>query len=480
MKPAAFLTTPVYYVNDVPHIGHSYCTLATDTLARYERLRLGEENVFFLTGTDENSQKTVDAAAKAGIDTATYLEDMATKWQNCWDTIGISYNDFIRTTQQRHIDTVHELFQKIYDKGDIYKGTYKGLYCTGCETFKKTLDLSEDGRCLDHPNQDIKKLDETNYFFRLSAYQEPLLKWFEDNPDWLQPRSRTNEIVSFLKSGLEDVSVSRETAEFGISLPMDPSHKVYVWFDALINYYSATRTEGREDFWQSAYHIIGKDITRFHCVIWPAMLMSAGIELPKGVFAHGFFTVNGTKMSKSLGNVISPVALSEQYGNDALRAGLLSSFEFGNDGDFSADNFAEFYRTKLAGGVGNLFNRVTVLITKFCDGQVTDPEHCQLGQEMKDKFDDLMEKKQLKGAYDFYFATVDAANQRLNETEVWKLVKVDADAAAKIFTELYGYLWFLTDMAEVLLPESAPKMRAMVGENGKVGAAEIMFNSGRE
>jgi methionyl-tRNA synthetase len=479
MKSSVFLTTPIYYVNDIPHIGHSYCTLATDTLARFARTQVGAENSFFLTGTDENSQKTVDAAAKAGVSTKIYLEDMAARWRACWDTIGISYDDFIRTTEQRHIDTVHDLFQKIYDKGDIYKGTYKGLYCTGCETFKKSSDLNEDGRCVDHPNQDIKQLDEENYFFRLSAYEKPLLEWYEQNPDWLQPKSKKNEILSFIKSGLEDVSVSRETAEFGISLPMDPAHKVYVWFDALINYYSATRTPEKEHFWASAYHIIGKDITRFHCVIWPAMLMAAGISLPKGVFAHGFFTIDGTKMSKSLGNVISPVDLSAQYGNDALRAGLLSSFEFGSDGDFSADNFAEFYRTKLAGGVGNLFNRVTVLIHKFCDGNVAEPENGAVGQDLKDTFKALMEKKQLKGAYDFYFATVDAANQRLNETEVWKLAKVDPAAAAKIFTELYGYLWFLADMAEVLLPESAPKMRAMVGTEGKVGEAVILFDSGR-
>ena len=480
MKETAYLTTPVYYVNDVPHIGHSYCTLATDALARFARKKLGEDRVFFLTGTDENSQKTVDAAAKAGISIDAYLQDMAARWQSAWDTIGISYNDFIRTTEQRHIDTVHDLFQRIYDKGDIYKGTYQGLYCTGCETFKKTSDLNEAGQCTDHPNQQIKQLDETNYFFRLSAYEKPLLEWYEQNPDWLQPKSRKNEIISFLKSGLEDVSVSRETAEFGISLPMDPAHKVYVWFDALINYYSGVQTPEREHFWNSAYHIIGKDITRFHCVIWPAMLMAAGIPLPQGVFAHGFFTIDGVKMSKSLGNVISPVALSEEYGNDALRAGLLSSFEFGNDGDFSAENFAEFYRTKLAGGVGNLFNRVTVLITKFCEGQVSLENQAMDFSAQTQAFDALLEQKQLKAAYDFYFATVDAANQRLNETEVWKLAKVDAEAAGKIFTELYGYLECLADMAEVLLPESAPKMKKMVGENGQVGAAEILFDSGRK
>ena len=212
MKETAYLTTPVYYVNDVPHIGHSYCTLATVALARFARKKLGEDRVFFLTGTDENSQKTVDAAAKAGISIDAYLQDMAARWQSAWDTIGISYNDFIRTTEQRHIDTVHDLFQRIYDKGDIYKGTYQGLYCTGCETFKKTSDLNEAGQCTDHPNQQIKQLDETNYFFRLSAYEKPLLEWYEQNPDWLQPKSRKNEIISFLKSGLEDVSVSRETA----------------------------------------------------------------------------------------------------------------------------------------------------------------------------------------------------------------------------------------------------------------------------
>lgn len=475
MTKRAYLTTPIYYVNDIPHIGHSYCTLATDTLARYARTKLGTDNVFFLTGTDENSQKTVDAAAKAGVSIDDYLEDMAARWRDCWDTIGVAYDDFIRTTEDRHVATVHDLFQRIYDQGDIYKGTYQGLYCTGCETFKKSSDLNQDGRCLDHPNQDIKKLDEENYFFRLSAYEDKLLEWYQQHPDWLQPESRKNEIVSFLKSGLEDVSVSRETAEFGISLPMDPAHKVYVWFDALINYYSATCTPKREAFWEVAFHVIGKDITRFHCIIWPAMLMAADIPLPKGVFAHGFFTIDGTKMSKSLGNVISPVDLSAQYGNDALRAGLLSSFEFGSDGDFSNENFAEFYRTKLAGGVGNLFNRVTVLIHKFCEGQVGEPERCAVGQDLQQKFDHLMERKQIKAAYDFYFATVDAANQRLNETEVWKLAKTDPEAAGKIFTELYGYLCFLTEMAEVLLPESAPKMKAMVGEDGKVGEAVILF-----
>ncbi len=469
-----YFTTPIYYVNDVPHIGHAYCTLATDTLARYWRQRLGAENVWFLTGTDENSQKTVDAAAKAGQPIEAYLDEMAAQWRAAWDDIGISYDDFIRTTEDRHLAIVHELFQTIFDKGDIYKGTYKGLYCTGCEAFKTEQELDEHGHCPAHkrvPDQ----LEEDNYFFRLSAYEDKLLAFYQQNPNWLQPESRRNEIVSFIKSGLQDVSVSRETAEFGISLPMDPQHKVYVWFDALINYYSAIKNTDQESFWGHVEHIIGKDITRFHCVIWPAMLMSAGVSLPQGAFGHGFFTIDGTKMSKSLGNVVSPVEVSERFGSDGLRAGLLSSFEFGNDGDFSMSQLEDFYNSKLAGGVGNLFNRVIVLLHKFMDGTAPETNRCEDAKQLEAKFDALIEGKKLKGAYDFFFATVDVANQRLNETEVWKLAKVDREAATEIFTELYGYLEFLTHMAETLLPESAPKMKAMLGGDGKVGEAEILF-----
>ncbi len=475
MTKKVYLTTPIYYVNDIPHIGHSYCTLATDTLARYWRKELGKENVFFLTGTDENSQKTVDAAAKTGEDIYEYLERMATNWRSTWDRIGISYDDFIRTTEERHVSTVHQIFQKIYDRGDIYKGTYKGLYCTGCEAFKKESDLDEEGNCPDH-KRPPEVLEEENYFFRLSAYTDALLELYEQNPEWLEPESRRNEILQFIKSGLEDVSVSRETAEFGIPLPMNEKHKVYVWFDALINYYSAMQTEDRKDFWNHAHHIIGKDITRFHCIIWPAMLLAAGIEVPKSVFAHGFFTVDGTKMSKSLGNVIDPVELADQFGNDALRSGLLSSFEFGNDGDFSAENFAQFYNSKLASGVGNLFNRVTVLLHKFMEGEAPEIQHCKESDELGKRFKNLVEGNQLKGAYDFFFEVVDMANQRLNETEVWKLAKTDPEAAKKIFAELYGYLYFLTEMAEVLLPESYIAMKSMLGDGKSIGKAVIMFD----
>lgn len=466
-----YFTTPIYYVNDVPHIGHAYCTLATDTLVRYWRQYQEKDSVWFLTGTDENSQKTVDAAVKAGEPIAHYLENMAGCWRDTWDQIGISYDDFIRTTEPRHVETVHQVFQTIFDKGDIYKGDYQGLYCTGCESFKTTSELDEIGNCPDH-QRPPQSISEENYFFKLSAYQNKLLKFYEANPNWLQPESRKNEILSFIKSGLQDISISRETAEFGISLPVDDSHKVYVWFDALLNYLSAIKNTDQASLAADMHHIIGKDITRFHCVIWPAMLMSAGIDLPKSVFAHGFFTVDGTKMSKSLGNVVSPVAIIEHFGRDGLRAGLLSSFEFGNDGDFSMSQLEDFYNTKLAGGVGNLFNRVIVLLRKFTDGNMP---VSQFRSEEISQFNKFMEQKRLKGAYDFFFRTVDEANQLLNETEVWKLAKTDPDAAQIIFTKLYGYLEFLTHMSAVLLPESTPKMQAMLGQDGKVGEAVILF-----
>ena len=328
------------------------------------------DNVFFLTGTDENSQKTVDAAAKAGKEVEPYLDEMAENWKTTWEQCGLSFNDFLRTTEKRHVECVKSLMQKLYDNGDVYKGKYKGLYCTGCETFYKESDLDENGHCPDHKKPPIE-LEEENYFFKLSKYEKPLLEYYEKNPDFLVPEKRKNEILSFIRSGLEDLSISRETAEIGIPFPFDENHKVYVWVDALIHYLSVLDVPGENEFWNNSdvTHIIGKDITRFHCVIWPAMLMSAGIKLPEQVFGHGYFTVDGTKMSKSLGNVVNPLDLSKQFGNDALRVGLLGSFEFGNDGDFSVEGFEQIYKTKLGGGVGNLFNRVLVLIHKFLDGK---------------------------------------------------------------------------------------------------------------
>lgn len=465
-----FITTPIYYVNDVPHIGHAYCTLAADTLARYWKKKLGKENVFFLTGTDENSQKTVDAAALAGLEIPEYLDGMAKTWKETWEKCGIEFDDFIRTTEDRHKKTVHEILTTIHDKGDIYKGKYEGLYCTGCEAFLKSSDLDEKGNCPHHQTPP-QKVEEENYFFRLKNYQQQLLELFEKNPKILEPEKRRNEMFSFIKSGLEDISISRENAEFGISLPWDESHKIYVWFDALINYRSGCPGE---EFWANTLHLLGKDITRFHSVIWPAMLMSGGLFTPAEEYAHGFFTVDGSKMSKSLGNAISPIDLSEKYGNDGLRIGLLSAFEFGNDGDFSQEQFHDLYNKKLAGGIGNLFNRVIVLIHKFLNGE--NPAGSVDGDaNIMEQFSGHLEAKKIRESIEDIFHVMDDANELLNSTEPWKLAKTDLPAAKKVFASLISKLATIAKMSEILLPETAPKMWKMIGDSEKVGEAEILF-----
>lgn len=466
-----FITTPIYYVNDIPHIGHAYCTLAADTLARYWRQKLGKENVFFLTGTDENSQKTVDAAAAAGQEIMPYLDEMAERWETTWKKIGIEFDDFIRTTEPRHHKMVHEILSTIHGKKDIYKGKYEGLYCTGCEAFLKPSDLDEHGHCPHHKKApDV--VEEENYFFRLSKFQEPLLELFEKNPKLLEPEKRRNEVLSFIRSGLEDISISRENAEFGIPLPWDDSHKIYVWFDALINYRTGCPSE---EFWADTLHLLGKDITRFHCVIWPAMLMSAGIATPAEEYAHGFFTVDGDKMSKSLGNVISPLDLAAKYGNDAVRLGLLSSFEFGNDGDFSQENFHDLYNKKLAGGIGNLFNRVIVLVNKFLEGKKPEGSKADLECSEMCKFNELFERNKLRECIETMFHVMDDANELLNSTEPWKLAKVDLPAAEKVFATLLQKLEIIVKMSEVLLPETAPAMQKMLGEGDRVGDGGILF-----
>ncbi|PID70717.1 methionine--tRNA ligase [bacterium DOLZORAL124_38_8] len=473
MTNLKYFTTPIYYVNGEPHIGSAYTTLSADTFARYWQQKNGRDSVHFLTGTDENSQKTVEAASQAEKPVPEYLNDMSAVWKSTFEQMGVQFDDFIRTTEARHHKTVHEVIGKILENGDIYKGEYVGKYCVGCETFLKDSELTEEGFCPDHlkaPNE----LKEENYFFRLSKYQDRLLKFYEENPNWLRPAKRRNEVLSFIKSGLDDISISRESAELGIPMPNNVNHKIYIWFDALINYYTAVNTKDLQKFWPYAQHIIGKDITRFHCIVWPAMLMSANLPMPQEVFAHGFFTVNGHKMSKSLGNVIHPLDLSKQYGNDALRIGLLSAFEFGNDGDFSMDQFESLYNSKLAGGVGNLFNRVVVLIHKFLDGKkVRLPANNEL--VWKEKFATAMEEKKVKEAIDVFFQLVDSANELLNETEVWKLAKTDLEAAKKVFAILLQKLELIQELSVSILPETAEKMKLVLGEGDTLNKSVILF-----
>ena len=364
-KGKVLITTPIYYINDVPHIGHTYTTVAADVLARWHRLK--GYDALFLTGLDENSVKTVQAAKELGIkDIQGYADSMAQKWKKTWKILNISNDDFIRTTEDRHKENVRKFFTLVYEKGDIYKGKYEGLYCEGCEAFVAEGDLV-DGKCPLHKKVP-KSIKEENYFFKLSKYQDKLLKYIEEHPDFIQPKARRSEVISFIKMGLKDISISRPNIEWGIVLPIDEKHRFWVWFDALINYLV------NEKYWPAKIQLIAKDILRFHAVIWPGMLLSAGYELPQTIFAHGFLTINGQKISKSLGNMIDPLYLAEKYSVDALRYFLLREIPFGQDGDFSEEALKARLNNELVANIGNFINRTLTFIWTRFNGEVPKAE----------------------------------------------------------------------------------------------------------
>ncbi|MFA6472920.1 MAG: methionine--tRNA ligase, partial [Candidatus Latescibacterota bacterium] len=352
-KQKFYITTAIDYVNSLPHIGTAYEKIAADCIARAKRL-LGYD-VRFCMGTDEHSINVKKKALESGLDPKAYADLMAPRFQEIWRKLSISYDDFIRTTESRHITGVTELFKRIDKAGDIYSDVYKGWYCEGCEAFIQEKDLVE-GKCPNHARVP-SWIEERNYFFRLSKYGQPLFEHIRNHPDFIRPETRKNEILRLIESGLEDISVSRSGFDWGIPLPEDPGHVVYVWFDALINYLSALGFGGSDEtlvqkYWPADLHVVGKDITRFHCVIWPAMLMSAGIPLPVSVYGHGFIYHRGEKMSKSLGNVLSPLDVADRFGADPLRYFLLREVVFGNDGDFTYDRFIERYNSDLANDLG--------------------------------------------------------------------------------------------------------------------------------
>ena len=440
-----FVTTPIYYINDVPHIGHAYATFAADILARFNRA-LGNKT-FFLTGTDENSQKTVDAAEKAGKNIDIYTDEIAKQWKSTWKKLGISNDDFIRTTEERHKRTVGEIFEKISKNGDLYKGKYKGLYCVGHEAFLKEDDLDEKGFCPDHKTKP-DHIIEQNYFFKLSNYQKQLLEYFKKNPGFVQPQERYNEVVSFIKSGLQDISVTRETQKWGIPAPNDPKQVVYVWFDALINYISADPKK-----WPADIHIIGKDILRFHAVIWPAMLLSAGYKLPKKVFAHGFFTVDGTKISKSLGNAIDPIAISEKYGVEALRHYLFKEIPFGNDGDFSFKRFEEVYNADLANGLGNLVARVAKLCEKSNLNFHIEPA---TNYSKKSSYLEHLETLNFQGALEEIWHYYRQLDRYLEEKKPWKIK--DESKLKEVLDHAVSEILSTNKLIEPFLPVAAGKI----------------------
>src|SRR5436190_4821847 len=369
-----YVTTPIYYVNDVPHIGHAYTTVAGDVLTRWHRL-LGEE-VFYLTGTDEHGLKIQRAAVEKGLEPAELVKSVAGTFRDEWDALDIAYDDFIRTTEPRHHTAVKEFLQRIYDAGDIELGTYEGLYCVSCELYYSEDELVF-GNCPIH-DRPVEHVTEENYFFKLSKYEDRLLEYYEAHPEAVQPDTRRNEVLGFIRGGLQDFSMSRTSITWGVPLPWDSNHVAYVWADALFNYCTAvgfgSDPERFEKWWPVDYHLIGKDILRQHAVYWPAMLMSAGLELPKCVFAHGWLLVGGEKMSKTRTNQIAPSELIADFGVDPYRYHFLRDTSFGQDGDFSWEGMVARYNADLANNLGNLLSRVATVVAKKCGGTGPPPQ----------------------------------------------------------------------------------------------------------
>jgi methionyl-tRNA synthetase len=476
MSKNFYVTTPIYYVNDVPHIGHAYTTLACDVIARYKRAR--GFNVAFLTGTDEHGQK-VETAAKANGETPLELADRVVKrFAGLWEKLNISNTDFIRTTQERHKAAVQKQFKAIEATGDIYLGEYEDWYCTPCETFWTETQML-DGNCPDC-GRPTTKLKEESYFFRMSKYQDQLLKYIEENPDFIQPKSRRNEILSFVREGLRDLSISRTSFSWGIPVPGNEKHVVYVWFDALHNYISALgypedNAGDFATFWPGN-HIIGKDILRFHAVYWPTFLMAAGLPLPKKVFAHGWWTVEGQKMSKSLRNVVEPNMLIDKYGVDPIRYFLLREVPFGLDGDFSHSALVNRINSDLANDLGNLVSRSTAMLSKYFGGTLpapnmlndTDQALINLFAANIAKIDNQIEEMAFNKALISIWELISAGNKYIDETAPWTLAK-DPAQQERLATVIYNLLESIRIIALLVapfMPETGSKILNLLGCDG--------------
>ena len=443
-KNTFVVTTPIYYVNDLPHIGSAYTTIAADVIARFYRLQ--NRAVLMATGTDEHGQKIQRTAESLGRSPQAHCDQIAAGFQSLWHKLNIQTDRFIRTTSPRHEAIVREFFQRVWDRGDIYMGQQQGWYCVACEEFKEERELLPEKRCPLHPNKAVEWRDEQNYFFRLSKYQTQLEQLYQDQPNFIQPEGRRNEVLSFVGQGLQDFSISRVNLEWGIPLPVNPSHTIYVWFDALLNYITAALEPDQEPtlanalaaWWPASLHLIGKDILRFHAVYWPAMLMSAEMPLPGRVFGHGFLTKDGQKMGKSLGNVIDPFDLVQRYQSDAIRYYFLKEIEFGRDGDFNETRFVNILNADLANDLGNLLNRTLKMADKYCDRRVpTLVEDATANDNvLKSKGIDL--GSQVAQAYELLafsqaceavLAVVRASNKYIDEQAPWKQYKQGNQAA---------------------------------------------------
>lgn len=472
-KPTYYITTPIYYPSDKLHIGHAYCTTIADTLARFHRAK--GEDVFFLTGSDEHGLKIQRKAQEKGITPIEYVDAIIANFKQLWNELNISNNDFIRTSEERHHKVVQDVLTKIFAQGDIYKKNYEGLYCVPCESYWLERQLV-DGKCPDC-GRPVEKMQEESYFFKLSKYQDWWLQFIEENPDFIQPASRRNEMINFVKQGLEDLCITRTTFDWGIPVPFDKKHVVYVWFDALLNYLTGikygTDDEMFHKFWPASLHLVGKEIVRFHTIIWPIMLKAMGVELPKKVYGHGWLVIDGDKMSKSKGNVIDPLALIDEFGADAIRYFLLREIVFGNDGNFSRDALITRINSDLANDLGNLLHRTVSMIEKYHGGVVTnagvseavDEDLINLVNTTAANFEKDMDAMEINSAIKGVWALISRANKYIDETGPWILAKDEAKAA-RLQTVMYNLAETLRVVAILVapfIPSTSPKIYTQLG-----------------
>lgn len=470
MKSTYYITTPIYYVNDLPHIGHAYTTLACDVLARF--MRLNGKDVRFLTGTDEHGQKVEKSALNAGISPQEFTDKVSERFRELTKTMNFSNDDFIRTTEERHKIAAREIWKRLKDSGNIYLDKYCGWYSVRDEAFYSEDELTEDGKA--PTGAPVEWLEEPSYFFALSKWQDKLLEFYEANPDFIAPKSRRNEVISFVKSGLQDLSVSRTTFKWGIPVPGDENHIMYVWLDALTNYLSAigfpdTESSDFKKYWPADVHVVGKDILRFHAVYWPAFLMAAGIEPPKRIMAHGWWTNEGQKISKSLGNVIDPNMLVAKYGLDQTRYFLMKEITFGNDGNFSDSSMVNRINSELSNNIGNLAQRTLAFINKHADSKVPQISESKIKElynnellqyclSLRPELEELMLKQDFSNVLDKILNIANKANLYIDQAAPWSLRKTDPEKMLESLYILAEAIRYLAILLQPFMPDSAAKI----------------------
>jgi methionyl-tRNA synthetase len=481
-----YVTTPIYYVNAAPHLGHAYTTIAVDALARHHRQR--GEDVFFLTGTDEHGEPVADAAHALGIEPQELADKNAERFKALVPQLGAANDFFIRTTDPQHMAKVQEVLTRVKENGYVYEGTYEGWYCPRCADFKAENEVDEGNRCPIH-HIELTREREDSYFFKLSAFQEPLERLYAEREDFVAPRTRYNEALSFLRSGLHDVPLSRHKLTWGVPVPWDKEHVFYVWFDALLNYYSALSyakpgEDLTDEFWPASYHVIAKDILRFHAIYWPALLMAAGLELPERIFVHGYLLMDGEKMSKSLGNVLDPFAVIERFGADALRFYLLRDVPFGQDGSVSTEAFEQRYSSELANDFGNLASRVLAMVVRYRDGAVAagppDPALAPDFDGLTARVEGLIGKAELTLALEEIWERVRRLNRYVEEQAPWQLAKDESRARDldRVLTTLAEGLRVVAVLLWPYLPASSQRLLDALG-TGDLSLAGAVLGAGR-